>query len=64
MAGYGVPIVYGSVWGISSAVCWGFAAWKNWRKGGVNASDAGHGSDEVNQEPTKNGESRTKLLKG
>jgi hypothetical protein len=32
MAGYGVPIVFGSVWGISSAVLWGAAAWKKWRK--------------------------------
>jgi hypothetical protein len=29
---YGVPIVFGSVWGISSAVLWGAAAWKKWRK--------------------------------
>jgi hypothetical protein len=27
MAGYGVPIVFGS-----SAVLWGAAAWKKWRK--------------------------------
>jgi hypothetical protein len=40
MAGYGVPIVFGGVWGISSVVCWGLAAWRNWRKGGAEADDA------------------------
>jgi hypothetical protein len=36
MAGYGVPIVLGGVWGIGSAICWGIAAWKlvqEWWKG-------------------------------
>ncbi|KAL5420064.1 hypothetical protein PMIN03_000272 [Paraphaeosphaeria minitans] len=28
MAGYGVPIVFGGVWALSSIVCWGVAAWK------------------------------------
>jgi hypothetical protein len=31
MAGYGVPVVYGGVWGTSSAVYWGLAA----RRAGV-----------------------------
>jgi hypothetical protein len=45
MAGYGAPIVFGSVWGISSAVCWGFAAWKKWKKGFGHADDAGHANN-------------------
>ncbi|RMZ67750.1 Interferon-induced 6-16 [Pyrenophora seminiperda CCB06] len=32
MSGYGVPIVFGGVWGISSVVCWGLAAWKKSRQ--------------------------------
>lgn len=28
MSGYGVPIISGSVWSISSVVCWVLAAWK------------------------------------
>jgi hypothetical protein len=32
MGGYGVPIVYGGVFAISSAVSWGIVAWKKWWK--------------------------------
>jgi hypothetical protein len=32
MSGFGAPIVYGGVFAISSAVCWGIAAWKKWWK--------------------------------
>ncbi|EUC42079.1 hypothetical protein COCMIDRAFT_29260 [Bipolaris oryzae ATCC 44560] len=30
-SGYGVSIILGGVWGISSVVCWGLAAWKKAR---------------------------------
>lgn len=39
MAGYGLPIVLGSVWGISSAVLWGITVWKNWGKGDGDDDD-------------------------
>ncbi|KAF7679788.1 hypothetical protein GT037_001439 [Alternaria burnsii] len=45
MAGYGAPIVFGSVWGVSSAVCWGFALWKKWKKGSGHADDPGHANN-------------------
>jgi hypothetical protein len=33
MGGYGVPIVFGGVWAISTAVVGGIADWKRWRGG-------------------------------
>jgi hypothetical protein len=38
MAGYGVPIVLGGVWGVSSAILWAIAAWKKYKAGGVGAA--------------------------
>ncbi|KAH7077480.1 hypothetical protein BKA63DRAFT_466624 [Paraphoma chrysanthemicola] len=49
MGGFGVPIVLGSVWGISSAALWGLAAWKRWRgRDGDRKGQSGRrgGSDE------------------
>jgi hypothetical protein len=34
MGGYGVPIVFGGIWAISTAVMGGIAAWKRSRGGG------------------------------
>jgi hypothetical protein len=48
MAGYGVPIVFGGVWGVSSGVLWGIAAWKNRDRGKNTAriTDAENTGDE------------------
>ncbi|KAF1935245.1 hypothetical protein EJ02DRAFT_460555 [Clathrospora elynae] len=49
MAGYGVPIVFGGVWVISSAVLAGFAAWKRGRTGGTGCGKGGHGDGNSNR---------------
>ncbi|EDU46048.1 Ifi-6-16 multi-domain protein [Pyrenophora tritici-repentis] len=41
MGGYGVPIVFGGVWAISTAVMGGIAAWKRWRGGGSGGGSGG-----------------------
>ncbi|KAI1508064.1 hypothetical protein PtrEW4_011409 [Pyrenophora tritici-repentis] len=41
MGGYGVPIVFGGVWAISTAVVGGIAAWKRWRGGGSGGGSGG-----------------------
>jgi hypothetical protein len=41
MGGYGVPIVFGGVWAISTAVVGGIAAWKRWRGGGSGGDSGG-----------------------
>lgn len=46
MGGFGFPILMGSVWGISSLVCWGYAAWKKWRKGPDDDDNGEVGSEE------------------
>ncbi|KAL1794495.1 hypothetical protein ACET3X_007916 [Alternaria dauci] len=43
MAGYGAPVVFGGVGVVSSVVCWGFAAWKRWRK--RSGRDDGEGTE-------------------
>jgi hypothetical protein len=43
MGGYGVPIVFGGVWAISTAVVGGIAAWKRWRAGGRGGGGSGRG---------------------
>ncbi|KAF2024472.1 hypothetical protein EK21DRAFT_94053 [Setomelanomma holmii] len=53
MAGYGVPIVFGSVWGISSAVCWGIAAWKRWRGCMNDGNGNKDGDDKVAERNTR-----------
>jgi len=40
-----MPIVFGGVWGVSSVVCWGLAAWKKWRQGPEHADHGGHGNN-------------------
>ncbi|KAF1934734.1 hypothetical protein EJ02DRAFT_507365 [Clathrospora elynae] len=45
MGGYGVPIVFGGVWAISTAVVGGIAAWKRWRGGGGGGGSGGHNGD-------------------
>lgn len=52
MAGYGAPIVLGGVWGISSVVCWGFAAWKRWVNGSRHADDTERGNNHTEVEGT------------
>jgi hypothetical protein len=39
MFGYGLPIVLEGAWGVSSAVLWGIAAWRNGR--GNGGADSG-----------------------
>jgi hypothetical protein len=41
MGGYGVPIVFGGVWAISTAVVGGIAAWKRCRGGGGGGGSGG-----------------------
>jgi hypothetical protein len=41
MGGYGVPIVFGGVWAISTAVMGGVAAWKRFRGGGRDGGSVG-----------------------
>jgi hypothetical protein len=38
MAGYGAPIVFGGLWGVSSAILWGIVAWKKYRAGAAGAA--------------------------
>ncbi|KAE8847569.1 hypothetical protein PTNB85_01412 [Pyrenophora teres f. teres] len=41
IGGYSVPIVFGGVWAISTAVMGGIAAWKRWRGGGSGGGSGG-----------------------
>ncbi|KAH6644181.1 hypothetical protein C7974DRAFT_16129 [Boeremia exigua] len=52
MLGYGVPIVLGSVWAISSTVCWGIAAWKRWRRDSADADGADYEDSHTHGEGT------------
>ena len=63
MSGYGAPIVFGGVWGISSAVCWGIAAWKKWRNDSDRIDDVGHWNNHTDSEGTVTAESDGRLLK-
>jgi len=45
MAGYGVPIVFGGVWAISSAIGWGIAAWKRYKRDSDGADVPGEDGD-------------------
>lgn len=45
MGGFGVPIVIGTVWGVTSAVGWGIAAWRGWFGGRDGTEDVGDGDD-------------------
>jgi hypothetical protein len=60
MSGYGAPIVFGGVWGFSSVVCWGLAAWKKSRQNPDHAYDAGQGNNHTDGEGTET----AKLHKG
>jgi hypothetical protein len=62
MSGYGAPVVFGGVWGISSAVCWGVAAWRRWRQGSDHADSAGHGKKHTDGEGTETAKSHPRLL--
>jgi len=57
-----MPIVFGGVWGVSSVVCWGLAAWKKWRQGPEHADHRGHGNNYTDDEDTRTSESRSRLL--
>jgi len=45
MAGYGVPIVFGGVWAISSAIGWGIAAWKRNKRDSDSPDGPGEDGD-------------------
>ena len=51
MGGYGVPIVFGGVWGISTAVVGGIAAWKRWTGGGGGGDSVRYGNDNDDDDP-------------
>jgi hypothetical protein len=57
MSGYGVPIVFGGVWRISSVMCWGLAAWKKWRQDSNYADGVGRGDSHTNDEGTETAKS-------
>jgi len=62
MSGYGMPIVFGGVWGVSSVMCWGLAAWKKWRQSPEHADRVGHGNNYTDEEDTRASESHSRLL--
>jgi hypothetical protein len=62
MSGYGVPIVFGGVWGISSVVCWGLAGWKKWRKVSDRANGADYGNNHTDGEDTERAKPHPRLL--
>ncbi|EUC39644.1 hypothetical protein COCMIDRAFT_110973 [Bipolaris oryzae ATCC 44560] len=62
ISGYGVPIIFGSVWSISSVVCWGLATWKKRKQDSDYVDGAGHDKNHSDFEGTEDTKSRLRLL--
>lgn len=62
MSGYGATIVFGSVGGISSVVCWEVATWRKWKQDPDYVDGAGHGRNHSDVEGTEDTKSRSRSL--